>query len=71
MKVDELLLLGARLSMSWWKRWKIGGWGEYGINPPYSSIMPILNGRGWRQLPEGLKTPLRDDDGVILSPRGT
>ena len=40
----------------------------HGISLPDPHIMATINGKGWAQCPEGLRTPVKDDDVVMLFP---
>ena len=42
--------------------------GLHGIDLPDPRIMATLNGRGWRQYPDGLDTPVKEGDVVMLFP---
>jgi MoaD family protein len=42
--------------------------GNYGITVPAKGVLTLLNGHGWNQHPEGMKTKLNDGDVVILMP---
>jgi MoaD family protein len=41
---------------------------KYGIQVPDPQIMFILNGKGWNQHPEGLETPLKNGDTILILP---
>ncbi len=41
---------------------------RYGIKAPGPLVMFVLNGRGWNQYPDGLETPLKTGDTILLLP---
>jgi len=41
---------------------------KYGIQVPSPLLMFILNGKGWNQYPEGLETPLKNRDIILILP---
>jgi molybdopterin converting factor small subunit len=40
---------------------------RYGFSLHDEQVMVVLNGRGWRQLPEGMETVLKSGDVVLLT----
>ncbi|MBI9106194.1 MAG: MoaD/ThiS family protein [Spirochaetales bacterium] len=42
--------------------------GEYGIKVPAPRVLNLLNGHGWNQYPEEMKTTLNDGDTIIIMP---
>jgi len=40
----------------------------YGIKLPDPHIIATLNGKGWGQYPEGMRTPVGEQDLVLLFP---
>ncbi len=41
---------------------------RYGIDCLDGRLMLIVNGKGWKQYPEKLQTPVKDGDDILLMP---